>query len=674
MKNEILFPKDEELIKFCKEGMQFKDSKINEYIKVYHSILIKYKMPDIFINEIVDHTMVSITIKIFLCFNLKRFNYYGIKLPIYGAKRIIKFFGLVDNKFNKIYVNELLKGKAKGKGFAARFHSIFLRTFIYLGKVHIREVTFDDILKLDSDDFMNNDIIRRRIIILLEKLLILYNKKGNNVNILKKLKRKNEKENIDIYGTDKEELISNYKEFLYKKFILMGYQSEHPGSCLKIFFRWLNLNYEYINVLAEIKRKHINEYIEFVDKNEKKFTKSTKDKRINLIFRFFEWAIIEEKIEPGIINIGERKKEFYCYDSQDPRMFKRREHFMMVVDKLEKYESQDQQEELCRSFSIVVSACGLRLSEARWLDPDCIIDRKNNIGILMLKTIEKTNIYYKKTSIYPWGMKYLDLLIERFKSRPKIEIYNKKLDKFVYTLFEYDGRIITESVLNNFLRNKIFNDLKFYDDNHNLINYDGKKFHAFRHQKFNDIYEVTGESLKAVQIDSGHLRIAMAKRYTKQNKTKKIAEIHKAIDEARITGRGAELLKGLLDKKMLPEEYIRIAKILNISAYYSIDYIKNNLKFLGFGFCRAKECKISNLCESCVYFLTDEKYLKDLKRRYSVNYIFTMSKVNNPIILNDIINKQLTNLKYQEKWLYELGLSNIEIKELRVGLFLGDKI
>lgn len=667
MINEILYPKDEELIQFCKDCMQFAENKIETYVNLYHCIIINYKMPEIFINENMNHTMGSITIKIFLCFTLKTYNYYGIKVKQLNkteTEGIINFFGLVDDEFKKICVSELLQHKE----FAQRFYSMFLKSFIYLGKSHISEFTFDDILKLDNDDFTDDNIRRRRIIFLLEKLLTLYNKKGSKINIAIKLLKK--KECIDIYGTDKEELISICKEFIYKKYILMGYHTDHPSSNLKGFFNWMKINYDSISALIEIKRKHINKYIEFVNKDIKKYSKDTKGKKINIIFKFFEWAILEEKIEPGIVDIGERKKEYYDYDNEEPRMFERREHYMMVVDKLEKYEPQDEKEKLYKYFSIVVSATGLRLGESRWLDPDCIIERKNEIGIIILKTIDKTNIYYKRTSIYPWGIKYLDLLIERFKNRPKIKIYNKKLMEYVYTLFEYDGKILTQAVLNKFLKEKIFNNLVFYDNNDNLMNYDGKKFHAFRHQKFNDIYEVTGESLKAVQIDSGHTRTAMAERYTKQNSTKKMAEIHKSIDEGRISGRGAELLKGLLNINMLPDEYIKIAKILNISVHESIEYIKNDLKYLGFGFCRAKNCRFSKLCESCVYFLTDKKYLEELKRRYSVNYILTMSKIDNPMILNEIINKQLVNLKYQEKWLYELGISDLEIKKLRMGFIL----
>lgn len=650
-----MFPSNSEYEKYSRLALKVSDENITEYMYNYFLVQRKYSSPIQFIN--MDKNRKNNKIKIFLIFQLKIFVYEYIEYYKFeSAKSIILYFNLIDNRFEKICNNELLLHKTMND----RFYSILLKCFVYLKKDHISKISFDEVLLLNDDKFTTDVPRRRQFILFMKKLMTVYRGQGSKKDFSTELRKD---KNYRTYGTQSIKIINYINDYVDKNFILRGYSNNKPLKYLRLFFKWTYVQYGYYLDVKDITESIILIYVDQVEKDTK-LGEYAKTARINYVYRFFNWLKEEEKVSIAL-NVNKRKYRYGI--NEEPRMFDDREHYMMVVERLQKYEPQNDLEKLYKYLSLIVSATGLRISEARWLDYNCLLEVKDKVGVITLKTKDKTNIINKKTSILPWGIEALEKTKRLFDQRPKILVYNKKLNEYVYTLFEFKGEVIKTYNLNQFINEKIFDDIQFKDKAGNIVNYNNKKFHAFRHQKFNDVFEISGGSIKAVQNDSGHQSTKMAKRYTMQSRAKQINEISKNIEAGKIVGKGAELLKQMLQTKMLPKEYLEIAQRLNISVYYTIDYIKDHLKFLGFGFCRASKCSIAPVCEGCDYFFTDEKYINELKKRYSLNYVLAMCQVDELDKMEQYKINNLVSLKYQEKLLVELGVNQTEIKELRKG-------
>lgn len=217
---------------------------------------------------------------------------------------------------------------------------------------------------------------------------------------------------------------------------------------------------------------------------------------------------------------------------------------------------------------------------------------------------------------------------------------------------------------------EILNTANIVDEYGKVVTFDDTKMHGFRHQKYNDIYEITNGSVVAVKIDSGHRTTEMAKRYTKQNEDRKQQEALKLIEEGKVVGKGAEIIKAMLKTPYSVERYIEIVKKMTKATEK-----KEITKFLGFGFCSSTKCIIDNACERCDFFYTCETYLEELGDRYSKNFAILKSKLGTnweKNILKECNSQLIIDLKYQEKWLKELGINEDKMNKLRIKLLEGD--
>lgn len=662
------FPAIEFLIQFIEKFYGFNAHYRKSLERNYKNIVEEFKSPVDFIKTIQkDYTYdrYNTCIGIFLTLKCRIFLFEFIdKIRPYGLKEKVIYYGIVDKRLERICEEEFKLNKNMRKD----FYKYLLKTLAFFKVEELNGIKAERISELNID-YISTDIQRRRqYILFLDKVMGLYYLKGNKSNVREDIKYNSEARK---YGTDRNYIIEAIDRYIEEKYIVKNYTGDKFLKNIRTFFKWIHDKYRNIEKLDDISEVYITEYYKYI--NELDVTNETKCNRCDYVLKFFIWSRDKEHTSIEVANIRHGFKYVGRYLDDNSKMFQSRQHFNQVLAKVQRYVPLDEEEFLLKNYILVLMGTGLRISEGLWLDNNCIQERVKvsdksdmEVGELILRTKDKTKIVNKRTSILPWGLKSLYDLIDRFNNRQNILVYNEKLGEYVYSLFEYKGKLISIPKLLNFLKRKVFDELEFKDENGKVIDYKNIKSHAFRHQKFNDIYEVTDGNITRVKQDANHRSIKMTMRYTQQAKKKQINKITKSIENGKIVGKGAEILKALVNVDMLPEQYIESLKKLSIAEFYNIDYIVENLKFLGFGFCTGK-CKWSHMCEGCRYFITDEEYLTELQMRYSINYMITMALIQSNGIEAKGVRKNLVSLRNQEKILEQLGMTYDEIKRLRVG-------
>lgn len=662
------FPRIENFIEFVSEFYRNDKYKTKALERNYKKIAKEFKSPVDFIETITkDYTydIYNTCIGIFLTLKCRIFIFEFIdKIRPFKLKEKVIYYGIVDKRLEGICEEEF----KLNKNMMRDFYKYLLKTFAFFKVEELSEIKAERISELNIDYFSSDIERRRQYILFLDKVMGLYYLRGNKSNV-----RENIKYNLEArkYGTDKNYIIEAIDRYIKEKYIVRNYTGDKFLKNIRTFFKWIHDKYKDIEKLDDISEVYIREYYKYI--NELDIESETKWNRCDYVLKFFIWSRDKEHTSIDVANIRHGLKCVSRYLDNNPKMFQSRQHFNQVLAKVQRYVPLDEEEFLFKNYILVLMGTGLRISEGLWLDNNCIQEKVKvsdksdmEVGEIILRTKDKTKIVNKRTSILPWGLKSLYDLIDRFNNRQNILIYNEKLGEYVYSLFEYKGKLISIAKLLDFLKTKVFDELEFKDENGKVIDYKNIKSHAFRHQKFNDIYEVTDGNITRVKQDANHRSIKMTMRYTKQAKKKQINKITKSIESGKIVGKGAEILKALVNVDMLPEQYLESLKKLSIAEFYNIDYIVENLKFLGFGFCTGK-CKWSHMCEGCKYFITDEEYLTELQMRYSINYMITMALIQSNGIEAKGVRKNLVSLRNQEKILEQLGMTYEEIKRLRVG-------
>lgn len=663
------FPDIKEYIEYIERFFSVENVKERkQYISTYNKIISKFSTVEKFIESMVNKegwNKYSRRIGIFLTLKCKMFVFEFIdEVNIVDAKEKVIYCEVVDKRFGEICEEEFKNNKNMKRD----FYKFLLKTFAYFNIKNISEIDVKRLGELNVDSFSVAIQRRRQYILFLDKVMALYNLKGNEIDIRQEIRY-----NADVrkYGTSKECIIGAINKYIQEKYISKNYTGDKFLKNISLFFKWLHNKYENIESLNDISKDYIIQYYEEVKSlsigNESRWN------RCNYVLKFFIWSEYKKLTSLNVIKIRHGLKNRREYMEDNPKMFQDRQHFKQVLAKVQRYEPIDEEEFLFKNYILVLMGTGLRVSEGIWLDNKCLqtrekVNDKSNkeVGEVFLRTKDKTKMVNKRTGILPWGLTALDELLERFNSRENVLIYNKDLGEYNYSLFEYKGKIISLPKLHLFYKDVILDGIEFKGENGDNIDYKDIKFHAFRHQKFNDIYEGTDGNIMRVKQDSNHRSIRMAKKYTRQSKKKMIRRISKSIENGKIVGKGAQILQELLNIDMLPEQYLEIMKKLNIAEGYSIEHIVENFKFLGFGYCTCK-CKWSHLCEGCRYFITEGGFLPELQTRYSINFMITMTLIKNNGIEAKGVRKNLISLKNQEKILEELGMNYEEIKELRTG-------
>jgi len=572
------------------------------------------------------------------------------RLKITNPEAILKYFHIVDNKFWNAY-EELKVTKTLTK------LSQIIKTVIYLKKRKFDEITYEDLKSMYSNRCCYATRRSYSVPSLIESIMTKMNKKGMPNKISKYSYKEKD------YGVVNNEIKIVLEEYLNKEYMNKGYEISSPNYSLKKFFEWLNSNGKEITSIKLITSTLWDSYKEYIKELDLK--DRTKQVRIDLSAMFLEWLQENNIVQEKIIEFGDRyRNTVEC----KPRMLETREDYKKIARAIIDFEAKDEYELLVKNYLKVILATGFRLSEAKWIEPGAIRNIIDNIGEITLEIKDKTKIVNKTTSIMPWGIDAIRELENRLEKNSGVKLYNRKIRKYVYSLFQYEDRLISNDKIYRVF-NKIINDIEFKDEYGNLIDYKNVKLHLFRHQKFNDIYEVSEGNIVAVKIDSNHTSTDMARKYTKQGEHKKKIEIIKAIEEGRIVGKSAKLLKDMMNVNVAQDKYIETVAKINNSSTLDIDKNKNINKFVGFGFCTGNCNKVKQFCEACDFFYTCKEFEEELKERYAKNFLLVRSRIairdSNIYIFKDD-RDIIEGLKFQEKWLLELGVKKEEINLLKV--------
>ncbi|MFT8348309.1 hypothetical protein [Clostridium saccharoperbutylacetonicum] len=583
---------------------------------------------------------------------------------ISNAYHIAKFFNMIDEDFIRV-CNEKYEKWKTNRYRINEICSLLIKMCIVTQKSNIREFSLNDIRDFEKElvqRYKNIDYHYRTRISLIERIVTGRIKPYN----VRRFIRDNEYK----YGTEEIgfiNVIERYYSYLDQKPYKDKKTRQQYKSATKRFFKWLKEEFPDINELNNIKRIHWEKYKKTLI-NMQTLASDTREGYINSVSIFFEWCYTKGFIMKEVVELGERVwlRDHHISES-NKRMYQNREHYIKVFTTILTYEPNDEFELLARHFLLIASACGLRRKELYWLGPDCISFTEDGVGDITSQIQEKSGIINKPTSIMPWGIDSVNFLQERFNSRDKILFYDDESGKEYYSLFEYEGKILYRtSVYSFFDKIMILSDIR--DINGQIVLYKNIKLHAFRHQKFNDIYEVTKGNLSAVQCDSDHKSMLMLRNYVVQDIRKKKQDAVRIIEEGKIVGRAAEILNAMLETPYAPDQLLDIVKKMNVSATFVKENIKETIKDLGFGFCSSDSCKLRRVCEGCIYFFTCSRYLKQLQSRYINNFYILQYKIMNEdkykIIEEESFQDFIIDLKYQEKWLIQLGMSEQEIHNL----------
>jgi site-specific recombinase XerD len=607
------------------------------------------------LEDLLSSERIQSNIKMFIMLNLNAPIDQKITIPISYPEKYINYFGLADEKFWDVF-HCYVKGSVRRK---QKFLAAILRVLLNLGKRKVADLNYDDLKLLYTEQYYYGALETENFIPIIEKIIINYTNEARPT-VARKFSYVGVSA-LDRYGTCNSEFIKLIDKYLEIRYIQKGYNIKFPISHIKTFFSWLSENNPELLFIGEINDEILDEYkYHILNLDYKSRTIAAK---FDIINQFFRWLFEEKRID-RVINITVKLNKT---DQSKSRMFEGREHFKKVLYEIMNFEPQDEKQYLIKHFLIVASATGLRFSEVRWLGPDCIKSISEDIGEITLQIKEKQRKQNKTTSILPWGISSINELNERFhKKKNKIRFYHENTKDYFYVLFEYEDRMLAASEILLTLRT-LFNKADLRDDQGNLVDYSNIKTHAFRHQKFSDIFDVTNGSLTSVKLDSGHKTIEMSKKYIRQSSRKKQIEMIKLVEEGKIVGKSAQILIDLLNVKIEPLKYIDLVKKMNLTELKAS--LSKSIRSLGFGLCFAKKCKLAPICEGCDYYLVSDNEIEVLKHKYSSNYQILKYKIfetGEADFLNseDSLNL-IEEIKYQEKWLKELGETDAEIEKLR---------
>ena len=597
------------------------------------------------------------TLIIFLClkYNIRPCQYLN-EIVVNHPIEIIRFIDKDCENFIRVCQDKLKKNPFIQK----YLYPLIVKMLIYSKKSKLDSITTKDILNLDNENFHKDKKLRKQFIQNIERIYGIYNGKATpqTINVLAIRKT-----DIDKFGTDHIIITYRIKEYIEKEYESKGYQSKNPIESLKKFFSWLYQNYYDCSDVNLINREYWLEYRKYI--TESNLSLCTKKFRIADMIKFFNWIqenkLIQEQITEFNENSGISVSEVESSTKQ--RMHKSREYSKVILSNMLVYKPQDVKQLLLKCLILIASATGLRLTEILWLGPGCISATKGNVGEIILQINEKSDIKNKPTSILPWGITAVKILEERLKSLKYIKFYHKKSRTYYQSLFQYEGKIFSPYVASKEFK-KILD--KIGIDN-NIIFESGSLYHALRHQKFVDIYDITGGSLIAVKVDSGHNSLRSLKTYTMQNKVERQKKALKFVEEGIIVAKEAEILKDLVKTPFNPEKYMEIIQKMNLSNNITIDGVKRTMRFLGFGYCSAKKCLLAPICEGCDFFWTCKTFENELADRYAVNFLLIKSRINKILEDNDEDSISLiSGLAYQKKWLKEIGVSDDKIALVQI--------
>ncbi|MBP2636811.1 MAG: hypothetical protein H6Q72_2718 [Firmicutes bacterium] len=653
------FPNREEYFDFIKFTTD-KDYVNHTNITVYNKALKSFDSVEDLINSQADGVNIYSSLIVFLSlkYKLKVSDRMVSSISIRRSpEKVIRYFS--DNSRFLALCKEKLEQGGWQNSF---FYPLLLRAFLFLGKSNIDDIGYKDLKKLYCEPFLGCHVHTQPFIGFLASLLGEYTGRALPYDFRVYIKEKDE---YELYGTHHIEIQEILNKYLKEEYTSKGIPTTHPLKGLKTFATWLYEKRPEITNISSLKREDWLKFQEFVFEAYEK--NSTRGHKLHTILKLLKW-LQHKNYLANVVGFRERAKisNSDIKATTESRNFESREQFNILLAKILTIKPTNEKEELIKQLFLVASATGVRLSEVLWLGPGCLTLTDGDVGEIILQVREKQGLKNKPMSVLPWGVEAINFLEERYKKnnegKTPLTYYHEQTAEYFPSLFELKGKVISVNTANVEL-NKLIDEIEAGYVDETVKFKKGSKFHGFRHQKLNDILDVTGGSVSQAKLDSYHQSSEMLLRYSKQGQEKRQEEAHKALDEGRIVGKYADVLKQLLLTPYSPEDYLEVVKKLNLSSFVSKEGVKKAMKYLGFGYCGADKCKVAPTCEGCDYFWTCNTFSDELAERYAINFALIKSRQNE--IMSSDTRDLITSLKYQEKWLLELGFDESSIQKLR---------
>ncbi|SFM26852.1 tyrosine-type recombinase/integrase [Pelosinus propionicus] len=663
------YPSKDEFIDYCVTTRNPLSDKMilrSHAVTIHNQVIKRYPNPKDFIESADDKFRGKVfPFYIFMCLKCRpTIPIYYLNHPIYYGDKIVKYFNLI----NADLLNSILK-LIKSENEKKKFLVYVVRFCISSEYKTLNDISIENVRQLKNSVVKNYNNFSKITQSSRITYLNFIERALTPVNMPKKFTQRaapDEKQ----FGTPSSEIIGLVKKYLQEKYIAKGYDIATPRMQIKYFLSHVTKRNPDIRNLNEIfQNDYWCHYRELIEKSSAPVR--SKSSKINSVMQFFEWLFRNGCVTENELpeDYGYRwKRNKIGLNDEKPKMFQTRDHYFAIFAALLNFKPKTEEEVLCKHFFLVITAIGARKSEILWLTPNSITNIKDGIGEVTFAIKEKLGLINKPMSCMPWGLHSIKFLEDRLEKGPKIKFFHKRTGKEFYSLFEHNGYLLSEDVLYRFFdRLMVLADIK--DESGNRIKYKGIRFHAFRHQKFNDIYTVTNGSLSAVQHDSNHVSIRMVKRYTQQDISMRRLTAIKAIEEGKIVGKGVDLLNALLESPFTPEQYMNVVKKLNFSTRITKELVMEAAKDLGFGFCTNPNCAIAPMCEACDYYFTCKEQLEELKERYTNNFLLIKKTITlvgfDTFFKNEEYRHLIIGLKHQERWLKELDVTDEEITDLK---------
>ena len=564
----------------------------------------------------------------------------AITVGVYNAKEMMRYFNMADNTFFEA-VPQWLKGSHKR---IEGFYKYLVRALMYYGVNSVYDLVNYD---LRGKGFRQYQKDSERYHVILFKIFELINGKEDRIRRIKKPQNKVLIEPIDIL----------VDEFLTKRY-RGSQQQKQILSYLSMWVDWIKTNYYPFKDIKSLPESILFEYRDYLKTIEKGHR--AKSVRYIAACMLISWCN-KNNSDIRIIIPKYYSREFSGISV--PRMFKTRDHAIRILQEAFKYEPQDEYRYLAKNVIILGFATGIRLSEIIWLGPDCYND-----GEIFVQIREKQGQINKPASIYPYGILIIEELIKRFESRPKVMCYNEKMQQHMYILFEVGQHPLNPCHVHEVMKDLI-NRAGLIDDTGKCVDYKNIKVHATRHQKLSDIYEISDCSLTAAKMESGHKSIQMLEVYTQQQRNKIMRIIAGALEQGRITGKGADIVKAIFSTTTIPDRFAEFMAKMNL-VELSTEQKHKIVKDIGFGYCFDTLCP-AKICVSCDWYFACKENIPELRQLYINNCIILIQILSQDGVTEDNslnIEALITTILYSRKWLIELG-----VEESSLGYFFKSK-
>lgn len=412
-----------------------------------------------------------------------------------------------------------------------------------------------------------------------------------------------------------------------------------------------------------------------------KIKSSLKDQSIALkiphLKRFFEWGIQNEpSFFPLYLNYPDdewaalNKKAKQEYVTSEGHAFHNKEIAEKMVQAIVNYNAENEKEELCRCFWMIVMSATPRFSFILNLESREAMKTMPNqpeaFGVYSPDEDKAGNKYGQFPILDPIGVQAIIELEKRAQKLNLKPIWNKRNQRSYVHLFQLSKPpwILSESAIRSFFK-------KIQTQVYPELTNEKVTAHGYRTFLLTHIAVKTG-NLEAVRIAAGHLNEEMTRLYLK-SKISKNALLHRVIeqyDKGEITGKFyVRLVELLSSEDSMADEILRALTTEMTIA----DFIEKFGRKKEMGYCFVKgSCVNWYKCWGCRHFLMTKKEINqaiEVLTKQIINMREMIKYSRDFSSSNSIAAGQMKSITLIIKRLTELGLDHKQINEMVMDTF-----